>query len=356
MDAGDEPDIFEILLNGELVEDSVDEEGGGIDWDMWWQIIVHRNAGVHDAEMPDYPDAAWSLEPKDAPFPFSLGQTWYCAAVLAILLAVHYEIDSEWLLNNGYINYLMRITSKTLLTVAISFASTLLFECFGSVVDLIKETYVQDIIIYTNAWFVERFHWGPVDENGRAAWNGEDGIQFHHDPTHLRQPFLNAVIAIILNAFDYGLTLLFYLVPTSIGSGIIWLASLVSTDISDFLSNLSTYLALPTPGMDGTTDLKTLLWEFGPPVYFQIWFAAFIYLFVFLFMSRAETPLILHDTGLDPFSKLAFNLLRATALHLLAYTAYQIAVGPAFVSALGSLYRVAIDQDRKSNSTQLGCL
>ncbi|KAI1457813.1 hypothetical protein F4805DRAFT_474904 [Annulohypoxylon moriforme] len=319
---GEEPVPEDLSENGSGNGSIEEEEEDGIDWDMWWQIIVHRNAGVQEAEMPEYPIEAWTLDTKNPPFPFNLEATWYCATLLAIILAVHCEIDTTWLLRNGYSHYILRILSKTLLTVAISFASTLLFEVFGNVADLMRESYIDGIIIAINSWFIERFHWGPVDEHGNAGWHGD--IQFDHDPTHIRQPIRATVINAVLVAFDYLFLIFSRLIPATFGIWAVWLASLVSTDLANFLFNISTYLALPTPGIDGTTDIKTLLWEYGPPVYLQLWAAALIYLFVFVFMSRAETPLILYQTGLDPFSKLAFNLLRATAVHLLAYTVYQI--------------------------------
>ncbi|KAI0882073.1 uncharacterized protein GGS22DRAFT_171472 [Annulohypoxylon maeteangense] len=316
MDPADEELILEDSLDGSEEEDS------WMDWDMWWQIIVNRNEEVDDPDLPEYPTSAWSLDMVDPPFPFNLDATLYCAAVLAIILAIHSEIDTAWLLRHGYRYYLMRISSKTLLTVAISFASTLLFEVIGNVADLVRRSYMEGIIIKVNSLLVKWLHWGPVDEHGNAGLDGE--IIFDHDPTQIRPLIRNAVTNIVLLAFDCLFLILSHLIPMAIGVYFIWLVSYVSRDLAIFLYNLSTYVALPTPNMDGAFDIKDMLWEFGPPVYFQLWAAALIYLSVFVFISRSETPLILYKTGLDPFSKLMLNLLRATTTHVLSYTAYQL--------------------------------
>ncbi|KAI2465544.1 hypothetical protein F4781DRAFT_21500 [Annulohypoxylon bovei var. microspora] len=319
-DIQDEELPFEDFGDDESLEESTDEEGG-INWEMWWQIIVHRNAGIQDPDLGEYPDEAWSLDEEDAPFPFGLEATWHCATILVVILAVHCELDTSWLLRHGYRSYLMRILSKTILTVAISFLSTLLFEVIGNVLDLIRGAFIDRIFIFINVWLIERLHWGPVNNQGRADLDGD--IQFHPDPTHIRQPIRQFIIGTAVVFFNYLFTIFSYLLPMTIVTWIVFIVSFMSIDLANFLLNLSTNLALPTPGMDGTLDLKTLLWEFGPPIYIQLWAAALIYLCVFLFMSRAETPIILGE-GQDPFSKLVFQLLRATSLHLLAYTAYQI--------------------------------
>lgn len=307
-------------------EDPEEESDGGgedwLDWEMWWQIIVHRGSGAPEPPMAPVPAQAWSLDPKDPPFPLNLEATWYCTMILAVMIAVHIEIDTTWMLSHGYIHYFLRIAHKTLLAIAISFGSTLAFEVIGNVLDLTRETLLTLIYAAVRSFLIMRFHWGTVDEQGNLGFNEE--LEFDEDQNHLREPIAAAIINVITVAFNFIFTVLARLIPVVFGSGLVWLASRVSTDLSIFLYNLETYLSLPTPPTDGTVDIKTLLWEYGVPMYSQIWAAAFIYLFVFLFMARAETPRILHGERMDGFSMLAYNLLRATSIHLLSYTAYQL--------------------------------
>ncbi|OTB10847.1 hypothetical protein K445DRAFT_27183 [Daldinia sp. EC12] len=298
------------------------ERGEGIDWESWWQIIVHRNGGIQEAEPAAYPAEAWSLDNKGAPFPFNLDETWYCTALLTLTLLIHSELDTEWLLQRGCRHYLVRISFRIFLTVAISFFSTLVFEVAGNIVDLAREAFIDRISLHIKALFVERLGWGPVDEEGRADW--ENRIPFYHDTTYLHEPILELVGGITILMFHYAVMVKLSAIRLATGAGIILLAELMSKKMAEFVVSLPSYFALPTPEMDGLSDVMTLLWEYGVPSIIQVWTAAFLYLSVFLFMSRAETPIILGQGGQDPFSKLTFQLLRATAMHLLAYTAYQI--------------------------------
>ncbi|KAI1661818.1 hypothetical protein F4813DRAFT_345846 [Daldinia decipiens] len=304
------------------IEDFLLEEDQGVDWESWWQIIVHRNGGVQEAEPPEYPDGAWSLDDKEAPFPFNLNGTWHCAALLMLIILVHFELDTEWLLQRGYRCYLLRIFFRIILTVAISFFSTLVFEVIGNILDLAREAIIDRISLQVKAFFVERLGWGPVDSEGRADW--ANGVPFYHDTAYFHQPIIEMVSGIAILAFHYVIAVKLSVIRLVAGSWIIWLAELVSADLTKFIASLPSYFALPRPEISDPFDARTLLWEHGVPWFLQVWTAAFLYLSVFLFMSRAEKPIILGLGGQDPFSKLVFQLLRATAMHLLAYTAYQI--------------------------------
>ncbi|KAI1463280.1 uncharacterized protein F4812DRAFT_447171 [Daldinia caldariorum] len=311
---GSEPD-FEI-------DDPVFDGDQGIDWEPWWQIIVHRNGGIQEAEPPEYPPEAWSLDSKDVPFPFNLDETWYCTAVLVLILLIHSELDTEWLLRHGYTHYFARISFRIILTVSISFLSTLAFEVAGNILDLARETVIDMISLHIKALFVEYLGWGPVDEEGRANW--ENRVPFYQDTTYIREPAIELVIGIVISAFHCSVMTHISVIQLATGAAISWLVGLLPNHSAKFLVSLPSYFALPIPETDGLSSITNLLWEYGVPSIIQVWTAAFLYLFVFLFMSRAETPIILRQGGQDPFCKLAFQLLRATAMHLLAYTAYQI--------------------------------
>ncbi|KAI0835633.1 hypothetical protein F5Y06DRAFT_299461 [Hypoxylon sp. FL0890] len=297
------------------------ENGRGAHWELLWQLIVHRNEDVQEAEPPDYPDEAWTLDEKHAPFPFNLEPTWYCATLLILILAIHSELDTKWLLHHGYRHYIIRVSSRTIFTVALSFSSTLLFEVIGNMFDLALEATESEVVRFIDFAFITLLRWRPVDDQEHPPW-GDHDFGFYPGATSLFRLIRQIVGGIIVMLWYYP----FIIIPWSsfIGSFFVSLAALVSTDLANWVSNLSPTFMLPTPGTGEISDSRTLVSEFGVPALFQVWAAAFLYLCVFLFMSRAETPIILKQGGQDQFSKLAFQLLRATAMHLLAYTAYQM--------------------------------
>lgn len=320
-----------------LEEDEPEEENGVFDeddeqlfeddsfvyweelWEEAWKIIIHQGAPVRQAEPLEYPRSAWSLGPKYPPFPFNLEETSQCAALVMLILAIHCELDTTWLLRHGYRHYFMRVSSRTFLTVAISFLSTLSFEIIGNLHQQIMTALIHGMSLSIDSWFVEFLGWGPVDDQGHAQ--EDNGILFHVDTTYLREPIREAVKDIVVLLFQCLVMLLSYVLCYFGSVAVVWLGGCISADLANFMS---TNLALPTPGMHGILGLKSLLLEYGIPVFFQVWAAAFLYLSVFLNMSRSETPIILRRDTPDPFSKLAYQLLRATAMHLLAYTAYQV--------------------------------
>ncbi|KAI8962830.1 hypothetical protein F5Y11DRAFT_365617 [Daldinia sp. FL1419] len=317
-----EPEASE---QGFETNDYIFDGNRGIDWEAWWQIIVHRNENVQEAAPPEYPDEAWSLDDKEAPFPFNLGETRYCAAALVVILLVHSELDTGWLSQRGYTNYLVRVVFRVSLTVTISFLSTLAFEVVGNILDQARGAIIYGVSLRTRALFAEYLGWGPVDDDGRADWVNE--VPFHQDATYLHEPIAEIASGISVLTIHYMFMILFPILRLAVGFGITWLVGLASGSLAEFIMRLPLYFALPIPETDVSFDVGALLWEYGISSFIQVWAATFLYLTVFLFMSRAETPIIMGRGGQDPFSKLIFQLLRATAMHLLAYTAYQITCG-----------------------------
>ncbi|OTA97801.1 hypothetical protein M434DRAFT_379229 [Hypoxylon sp. CO27-5] len=256
-------------------------EGGMFNWEVWSMLIIDGEEVVVDILGPLPPPRAWTLDEKQPPFPFNLRPTWYCVALLVLILAVHTELDTTWLLSHGYTHYILRIL------------------------------YVL---------FIERLHWGPVDEDGLAL-----GLDIDPDPASLRQPIRHAVRGFGFLLFHYLIFVILHNVHFDLGAYSILFARFIATDdFANFISNLPTTLDLLTPGLDGVSSFRTLYWEFGVPALFQIGAAAFLFLCAFLCRSRSETPSIVRGEVPDFFYILMSALLRATAMHLLAYTAYQI--------------------------------
>ncbi|KAI0181203.1 hypothetical protein GGR52DRAFT_577785 [Hypoxylon sp. FL1284] len=286
--------------DGEFPADEpLDDEDGGF-WQAWWEVIVHRNVAIFEPVPDPYPADTWTLMPKEPPFPFNISEISCCASLLVLILAIHCELDTQWLLSRGIRHYIMRVSLKVVHTVALSFASTLAYEILGNVHELFREE-IEFRLRFNTEVLQRLLSRGRLDESVVAAVCCGIGLLFQ-------------CMALLISS------ILGYVGPATLT----WFVSWISTSLAGFISNLSTTFALPTPGADGIVGLESLMWEFGAPAYFQVWIAAFLYLLVFLFISLAETPVMALGRRQDPFCKLALELLRATAMHLLAFTAYQL--------------------------------
>ncbi|KAI0138640.1 hypothetical protein F4776DRAFT_63438 [Hypoxylon sp. NC0597] len=321
-----------------------------LDWETLSMLIIHGvDIEIEDDGLPLLPEA-WTLDEKHAPFPLNLQPTWYCATLLVLILILHTGLDAGWLLHHEYSHYIVRILSRTILTVAISFFSTLLFEVLGRVWSFITELAIDRIFFVLDVWFIELLHWGPVDAEGNAI-----EIEFHADPRNIRQPIRHAARGIVFATFHYMNIIVLNLGRLDMASWSVFLAGLVSTKFANFILNLPTTLALPTPGLDGTTSFKTLYWEFGVPALLQVWVAAFLYLWSFSCIARSETPRILGQASRNYFYLLKGALLRATAMHLLAYTAYQIVcIGISATHPLGLMMEIPQSMMKGSFLWRLG--
>lgn len=277
-----------------------------IDWDTWWRIIIHRNADI--VELPEPPPKnAYTNRGRRAspPFPFNLEATWYCGMVMAVLLSAHCELDTQWLHRRGYVEYFLRIAIRAGRTVALSINSTLWFEVFLNIFDLARVALLDRIALLVDTWFVRLLGWGLV--NDRWPADLDDVVELHPDPTHLREPIRRSVIGIVVLAFNFFVTMVPFFSPMPLDPQVTGSGKLGGVE-----------------GAEEKLGLGLILWEFGMPAVVQTLVAVFFYLLAFVFVARAETPVILRRGMRDPLARLVTRLLRATAMHLLAYTAYQM--------------------------------
>ncbi|KAL7626442.1 hypothetical protein AAE478_003214 [Parahypoxylon ruwenzoriense] len=327
---GEEPflDFEEIWPEDEDLGDigeRIEDENDG--WNTLWHIIVHRAAPVLDAPPPAYPPGFWTLDRKNSPFPFNLEAVWYCTAIIVLVLVLIRGIEETWLFRHGYLHYYMRILSRIFITVAASVFSTLWFEVFGNVHQLLRENITERILFAVDVRLIERLGWGPVNGQGRAIRDADGFFLFHRDPAYIQlaREFSGSIMIAI---FDYVTvvagSLVYYFASTAASYALVSIVVFVFPGLGSYISDMSAAITIPKPDPEAGMSPRDIFWEFGPPAYFQVWIAAFLYLGVFLFMTRSERPVILGRRTLDPFSKLVFHLLRATCMHLLAYTAYQI--------------------------------
>ncbi|KAI0480722.1 hypothetical protein GGR56DRAFT_687980 [Xylariaceae sp. FL0804] len=294
------------------------------DWDTLLDWIVHRGQDIQRHVHNPLPDDCWTLDPKPFAFPFDVEETWWCAAAILVILAVHLEIDTEFLLECGLRYYLLRVAWIVVWTVAISFISTFAFEILGNVLDWHREEYLYTHLdLRLRARLIKRFGWGPLTRDG------------------FPEPFVDTVVGLAHLACNYcALVVLDTAHSLFRLLGWVLVQALRLLDHTATLPNLalgvSAYLALPTPGFgfgffggtdgtDGTDDdPSAILWQWGAAAAVQLCVAVGLWLTAFYHAARAQYVLIAGPAAEDPYETLLFHLFRATAVHLIAYTAYQL--------------------------------
>ncbi|KAI1633124.1 hypothetical protein F4809DRAFT_655414 [Biscogniauxia mediterranea] len=306
-------------------EDDIDH---GEFWHRLFRFIVHRDELVLDAEVGAYDESLWTDLIKHAPFPFNLDSTWYCGLLIVAVLAVHLELDAQWLLRSGYLHYALRVLSKATSALVLALLSTLAYECIGSTIDVFRADYLGHCRQKLLRHLILRHGWGEVNANGEPALDNDGNFLWIRDPTHLREPVRQALVEILLLLINYCLSFtsevfcwFFRLVLSWV---LVPLLQALSPAAAAIISRLSAMFVLPTPDPDILVDSGTLFWEYGVPAVIQLWMTVFLWLLVFLFMAKSEWMAMTGRGRFDPKYMLYFHLLRASAMHLLAYTAYQI--------------------------------
>ncbi|KAI0602945.1 hypothetical protein F4775DRAFT_5304 [Biscogniauxia sp. FL1348] len=314
-------------------DDDESSPGDDIDhgefWHRLFRFIVHRDELVLDAEVGTYDESLWTDLVKHAPFPFNLDATWYCGLVLAGVLAVHAELDAQWLLRSGALHYALRTLSRAGATLALALLSTLAYECAGSTVDVFREDYLGHCRQKVLRYLVRRRGWGEVNADGEPALDNDGNFLWIRDPTHLREPARQALVAALLLLVNYCLSFTSEVFCWFVRLVLRWvcvplLQALSPPAAAGVVARLSALLVLPTPDPDSLVDSRTLFWEYGVQAVVQLWMTVFLWLLVFLFMAKSEWMAMTGRGRFDPKYMLYFHLLRASAMHLLAYTAYQV--------------------------------
>ncbi|KAI5926477.1 hypothetical protein F4810DRAFT_540034 [Camillea tinctor] len=307
------------------VEDPIDH---GEAWHWLFRFIVHRHELVQDAHIGEYDDSLWTDLIKRAPFPFNLDSIWYCGLLLVAILGLHVELDVQWLLRSGYLHYTLRVLSRAFLTLMLAVVSTLAYECIGSSIDVVRSYYMYHCEHRVLRWLILRLGWGEVNADGEPAQDNDGRYLWFRDPTHIREPVRQALVEIALLFVNYSLScsseVIVWLFRLVISWVIIPILRVLSPAVATITSSLPTILMLPTPDPDVLVDSKLLFWEYGIPAIIQLWMSVFLWLLVFLYMAKSEWLAMTGGGRFDPKYMLYFHLIRATAMHLLAYTAYQI--------------------------------
>lgn len=276
-------------------------------WHYWYNLIVHRGVQVRPYIMAPYVLRSVSKEVRPAPFPLNIEETWYCGFLILLIVASHIGADKEWLLERIYphAQWVGRVAGRVLLTLGAAVLSTCSFEIVGSLLNT-------------------RF-------TAASAWIRQRVSNILVRDTELRT-FLNEISSdTAIMIFDF---LVFSVVNT--GKGLIkpCLEKIISPVLSFFFSipvhvvpTVLSWLFLPTPELDTIQDLRTLWFEYGVPIVIQFWLTVLLWLILLLFIFKAERLGLQGWRVVDPKMVLVWQLIRATSMHLVAYTAYQLVCG-----------------------------
>ncbi|KAK5631799.1 hypothetical protein RRF57_007513 [Xylaria bambusicola] len=302
-------------------------------WHHWYNIVVHRGANVLPRVTPQYPVDFVSDDIRSPPYPQDISETWYCAALIALILAIQHGAEKGWLFETAfpYPLWAGRVFGRTLLTVGAAVLSTLSFEVIGSFLSsrfLAATTRIED---WVSSLLIKHLRWGEVDENGEPQRDEDDDFIWVIDPTNQRESIRDALQGLMFFALDYFATsflemsnqIIRLLVERVISPVLYFLFSIPVS----FVPNLLSWLFLPTPGSDGIRDPRTLWHEYGMSVLIQFWLLVLLWLLEILYIAKADRLAMAGLRVIDPLMTIKWHLFRATAMHLLAYTAYQLVCG-----------------------------
>jgi hypothetical protein len=306
-------------------------------WHRWYCIIVHRGENLVPRQAHQYIPEYVSDAIRPAPFPFSIEATWSCGALLALVIAVHHGIDEGWLFEDRfhhYVQWIGRVLGRALLTLGISIFSTLCFEIAGSILSMYLFRVANSIQDWISTELIRRFHWGQVDGNGEPLRDADGDFVWLQGTTFWeswRELAREGLHSLAISIFDDVLTLsivlsthLFKLFGRrAVAPALHFLFSIPP----DLVVGLPSWLALPTPGSDDIREPRELWFEYGVPVVVQFALLVFLWLLKILYMAQAERVAMHGWRAQDPKMELTWHLIRASAMHLIAYTAYQIVCG-----------------------------
>ncbi|TGJ79759.1 hypothetical protein E0Z10_g9000 [Xylaria hypoxylon] len=302
-------------------------------WHYWYNIIVHRGANVAPLQMPPYTVDFVSDDIRPAPFLLDISETWYCSALIALILAVHHGVNKGWLFETGYPSpqWAGRVLGRVLLTVGAAILSTISFEIIGSLSTATFRTTITRIEDWISTFLIKRLRWGQVGENGEPLRDGANNFMWVVDPANRREAVRETLQGLAVFVFDYLATFLLevgnQLTQLSVERILAPVLYFFFAIPVNFVPKLLSWLFLPTPGLDTIQDPRTLWFEYGVPIVIQFWLLVLLWLLKILFMAKAERLAMQGWPVIDPPMTIIWHLIRATAMHLLAYTSYQLVCG-----------------------------
>ncbi|KAI0486678.1 hypothetical protein F4859DRAFT_309891 [Xylaria cf. heliscus] len=302
-------------------------------WHRWYNLLVHRGEDVGVRMTDRYTRFFVTNAIRPAPFPLNISETWYCSTLIALVLFVHDGIDEGRLFEKAspYLHWGGRVLGRVLLTVGAAMLSTLSFEVLGSILGKILTIFTMVIENSVSIILITRWHWGEVDQDGEPLRQGDGDFIWIRDGAYPREAIRETLQGLAILVFDYLVTLFLTvgnkliprLLERFLGPALNFLFSIPV----DFIPRLLPWLFLPTPGLDDVQDPRKMWVEYGVPAVIQFWVVVFLWLLKILYMAKAERLAMQGWRTVDPKMAMMWNLARATAMHLIAYTAYQLVCG-----------------------------
>ncbi|KAI0460646.1 hypothetical protein F5B21DRAFT_16928 [Xylaria acuta] len=322
-------------------------------WQRWYNLIVNRGT-YRDVRLAEqYTEFFVTNTRRPAPFPLNISETWSCGTLIALILLVYDGIDRGWLFKEAcpYLHWGARVLGRVLLTVGAAVLSTLSFEIIGSILSKLFAVATTRIEDWISAVLIKRWHWGEVGRNGEPLRHVDGDFIWIRDAAFPREAIRETIQGLTILVFDYIVTLFLEVgnqltqpfMERILGPALYFFFSIPV----DFIPRLLIWLFLPTPGLDNVRDPRKIWIEYGVPAVIQFCVVVFLWLLRILYQAKAERIAMDGYRAVDPKMAIIWNLIRATAMHLIAYTAYQLACGiiVALRSELpqGSWYITVID-------------
>ncbi|KAI0405392.1 hypothetical protein F4802DRAFT_181523 [Xylaria palmicola] len=302
-------------------------------WHYWYNVIVHRRDDIAPRKTHRYLQDHVTKDARPAPFPLSASETWYCGVLLALIIAVHNAVDESRVYKDVYpfLQWGGRVLGRALLTVGTAMLSTICFELIGSQLGRLFHWATMEVEEQISTFLIKRWHWGQVDGDGEPLRHEDGDFVWIADPAERRESIRGVLNMLAILAFDYLVTLFLkigdqltqMLVEHILGPFLYFFFAIPP----GFTAKVSSALFLPTPGLDDIRDPRALWFEYGVPAVIQLCVVVFLWLLKILFMAKTERFSMRGWRVIDPKMALIWHLIRATAMHLLAYTAYQLVCG-----------------------------
>ncbi|KAI1344245.1 hypothetical protein F5Y15DRAFT_411094 [Xylariaceae sp. FL0016] len=297
------------------------------EWRSLYGLIVHREVDIADERESVPHDSWWTWSSKSPPFPWNLvSSTSWLAICLAIALASHRVLESGVLDDKDALAYAGRVLRRVLTVLALAVFSTFSYEIFANYLDYARIGHMEVLLDRLEVKLLKATGWGVRDTNGDITQhNGE--FLWEPDFTYLKQPVGFALIGVaeviangLLVAFSY---ILKYIVAFVVYQALIPVLQFLdkTSSLANFVLDLPNFFNLPMPTVQ---DPETLFWEFGIPAFAQFWMAFGLILVQILMVAWAYWSVMDGYGRFDYRIMLSYHLLRATAMHLFALTAYQL--------------------------------
>ncbi|KAJ2999175.1 hypothetical protein NUW58_g82 [Xylaria curta] len=302
-------------------------------WHQWYNFIIHRGEDIAPRRTPPYTQDFVTNIIRPVPFPLDISETWYCATLIAAIIVIHGSVDENLLFKKAdpYIRWGGRVLGRVLVTVGAAVLSTLSFEIIGNILSQVFSKATMRIRDQVSAILVKRLHWGEVGQDGEPLRDEDNNFIWIQDTTYPREIIRETLQGLAILATDYSVTLFLAMgnqlvepcVARIVGPVLYFFFSIPV----DFVLKLPSRLSLPTPGLDKIRDPRTLWFEYGVPAVIQFGVIIFLWLLKILYMAKAERLAMQGWRVIDPQMTIVWHLIRATAMHLIAYTAYQLVCG-----------------------------